>query len=216
MDAKIALGELFEIRIGDTTVRTKLLEIVSDTECIILQPTLKGVPVRAENEAVPFTFYKADGCYSFRAKMLSPFRKGGLLLCKVMRVSEIKRIQRRQYYRLPIVLNAAIYEQAEDGAEKVYRCKAKTADLSEQSVALTCFSRFEPDTSLTVEIKLSSAETVAARAKVLRCVKPLIETDPYRIVLIFTEPQENAKTLRRFIFTQQVLHRKKSSKDLDS
>ena len=209
-DEKIALGELFEIRIGEAKIRTKLLEIVSDTEMIILQPTVRGAPVRAEDENVPFTFYRPNGCYRFNARMLPPFRKGNLILCRAVRVTEVKRIQRRQCYRLPIVLDTVMV--GEEDEEKRY--KGKTIDLSEKSVALSCFTSFDPDTPLTVEIRLSETDTVVVKARVLRCVKPLKRTDPYTIVLVFTDPQAKAKVLRRYIFMQQVLHRKRS-KDTD-
>lgn len=207
-EGKFSLGELFEISIGDITVRTKLLEIVSDTEMVILQPTLKGAPVRAEDKDVPFTFYRPNGCYRFSARMFPPFRKDNLILCRAVRVTEIQRIQRRQCYRLPIVLDTVMYTE-EDG-QKTQRYKGKTIDLSEKSVALSCFTRFEPDTPLTVEIRLSESDTIVLKASVLRCVKPMKQTDPYEIVLIFTDPHEKARILRKYIFMQQVLSRKKN------
>lgn len=208
-DERMVIGELLEIRTGDTMVRTKLLEIISDTEYVVLQPTVKGAPLRAKDEDVTFTFYRPNGCCRFSARLHPPFSKGNLTVCRVERVSTITRVQRRQCYRLPIVLDVIIVNEEEEGKD-ARRCKGKTIDLSESGMALSCFESFEPDTSFIVEIRLSAAETVTVRAKVLRCIKPLRQTDPYNIVLVFTDTHEKAKMLRQYIFMQQVLKRKKN------
>lgn len=208
-EERIALGELLEIRIGDIAVRTKLQQIISDREFIVLQPTVKGVPLRVEDRDVSLTFYRSNGCYSFEARMLAPFLQGNIMLCRIMRVSEIKRIQRRQCYRLPIVLDTVMVVDEEGREEQ--RFKGKTVDISEKSVALTCFAELKEDMPLTLEIRLSGSETIVTKARVLRCTRPLTQTDPYQIVLIFTNCDEKDQGfLRRYIFKQQILMRKKS------
>jgi len=206
----VQLGELFEVEYGDISIRTKLQEIVSDTEFIVLQPTLRGVPVRAEDQDVTFTFYRSTGCYRFSARIYPPYKRGKLMLCKAVRVSEVEKIQRRLCYRLPIVLDVYLYELDEVGEPLTTRHKAKTNDLSEKSVSVSCFTAFEEETLLGVEIHLSRTEKVMLRAKVFQCHKPVQATDPYDIVLIFTNQHErNRSFLRRYIFNKQVQMRKK-------
>ena len=206
----IRLGELFEIQYEGITVRTKLQEIVTSTEFTVLQPTVKGVPLRTEDRDVTFMFYRPNGCYSFNARISSPFRAGNIMLCRVVCLSEIMRIQRRQCYRMPIVLDAFLYEMDEAGEPDERAFKGKTIDLSEKSVALSCFTAFQEDTQLAVEIRLSDTDSVRIRAKVIRIEKPLQPTDPYMIVLIFTDKYEkNRDFLRRYILRQQILLRKK-------
>jgi len=205
----IRLGELFEIQYEGIIVRTKLQEIVTSTEFTVLQPTIKGVPLRTEDRDVTFMFYRPNGCYSFNAHISSPFREGNIMLCRVECLSEIKRIQRRQCYRMPIVLDVFLYELDEEGAQGDRVFKGKTIDLSEKSVALSCFTAFQEDTLLTVEIRLSDTDSVRIQAKVLRMEKPLQPTDPHMMVLIFTEHEKNRDFLRRYILRQQILLRKK-------
>ena len=212
-DEIITLGELFEIRYGDLTVHTKLQEIVSETEFIILQPTVKGVPLQAEDRDVMFTFYRPNGCYSFNARFSPPLRKGNIMFCRVMRVSEIRRIQRRQCYRMPIVLDVSLYGLDDEGKLGIKYCRGKTKDLSEKSVTVSCFTAFEEETPLAVEISLSDVDTVMLWAKVLRSVNPQQATDPYEIVLVFTDHDEKDRAfLRRYIFRKQILLRKKIRK----
>ncbi len=209
-DEIVTLGELFEIKMKDLTVRTKLQEIISDSEFVVLQPTVKGVPARAENQDVSFTFYRPNGCFSFQARMSPPFFKDDISFCLVARVSDVEKIQRRQCYRLPIVLDALLYDEKEEGKPDKQKWRVKTIDLSEKSVAVSCFASFEEETPLFVEIRLSPKEKLTLQAKVLRCIKPDKSTDPHEVVLMFTDFKENGGAfLRRYIFRQQVQSRKK-------
>ena len=209
-DQMINVGELFEVQYGDMTIRTKLHDIISDTEFLVLQPTMKGVPMRSDDQDVIFSFYRPNGCFRFSARIGAPFRKGGILVCRTVRISEVEKIQRRLCYRLPIVLDVFLCELDGVGQPLKKRYPARTNDISEKSVAVTCFTSFAEDTPLEVEIKLSNKETVMARAKVLHCVEPDKKTDPYDIVLIFTNQQEKDRSfLRKYIFNKQVQQRKK-------
>lgn len=209
-DEMLTLGELLEVEYGDISMRTKLQEIISDTEFLVLQPTLRGVPVQADDQDAMFTFYRPNGCFRFSARIGRPFRKGGIILCRVERVSQVKKIQRRLYYRLPIVLDAYLYELDRVGEPLETRHKARTNDLSEKSVSVSCFTPFEEEIHLGVEIHLSKTEKIMLRAQVLQCHEPVKDTDPYDIVLIFTKQHEKDRSfLRRYIFNKQIQRRKK-------
>lgn len=209
-DQMINVGELFEVQYGDMMLRTKMQEIVSDTEFIILQPTLRGVPVQAEDQDVTITFYRSNGCFRFSARIHTPYRKGNLMLCRAERVSEVEKIQRRLCYRLPIVLDVFLYELDDVGEPLKTRYPARTNDLSEKSVSVSCFTLFEEEKLLGVEIHLSKTEKVMLRGKVLQCHEPVHPTDPYDVVLIFTNPHEKDQSfIRRYIFNKQIQLRKK-------
>ena len=210
----IKLGEILDLSVGNAAVRTKLQEIISDSEFVVLQPTIKGVPVRAENGEVTVTFYRSTGCYNFRAKLSEPFHKGELSLCRVARISEIKRLQRRQYYRLPIVLDLTLYDSQAEDKEDARRWRAKSINLSEKAVAISCFSTFADGTPLTLDIELMPSQIVSQPAVVLRGRPALRPTDPNEYVLLFVDQDVKAQSfLRRFIFRQQTLKRKKDKDD---
>jgi c-di-GMP-binding flagellar brake protein YcgR len=206
----LELGDLMEIHYKDMSVRTKLQEILSDTEIVVLQPTYRGVPLNdGEHEAV-ISFYRPNGCYLFKARLSPPYEKNGIRLCRVVRVSECERIQRRRYYRLPIVLDVYLYELDAVGEplDKMYR--AKSRDLSEKSIAVTCLTGFAAETPLAVEIVLSDTERVRLRSSVLKCQKLEQPRGVYDIVLLFTDYQKkDRERIRRFIYNKQVQIRKK-------
>ncbi len=207
----ITLGEILELSTGTITVRTKLQEIVSDSEFIVLQPTVKGIPVRPESEEVLFTFYRADGCYSFRARLSHSFLSGELNLCRVRRVSQITRTQRRECYRLPIVLDVMLYESQQEDEEPAKRYHGKTINLSEKGMELSSFTTFDKGAKLTAQIRLPSCETLTVQATLLNSSPPLKRTEPNKLVLLFIDHDEKDQAyIRRFILKQQVLARKRN------
>lgn len=203
------LGEILEIWDGDLILRTKLQELVSDTEFLVLPPTVKGIPLHAEHRDLKFAFYRTSGCYSFTARISSPFTLGSLRVCRVERISAVNKTQRRQYYRLPIVLDVYLYEMDDKGAMTEKRYRARTRDISEKSVAVSSFTRFDARMPLAVQIRMPDSRQLVFPATVLRCTEPFKSTDPFDIVLIFIDSQNSGALLRRFIFQQQVLLRKK-------
>jgi len=210
LDEMLNLGELLEVEYGDISMRTKLQEIISDTEFVVLQPTLRGVPVQTEDQDATFSFYRPNGCFHFTAQIGPPYRKGGIMLCRVVRVSEVEKIQRRLCYRLPIALDVYLYELDEVGEPLTTRHKAITIDLSEKSVLVSSFTPFEEETLLGVEIHLSRTEKITLRGQVLQCHEPEKDTDPYNIVLVFINQHEKDRSfLRRYVFNKQVQMRKK-------
>lgn len=199
-----------EIEAEDFRVRTKLQEVLDDGDLVVLQPTVKGVPVRTrQDEPARFTFCRPDGVYLFEALLLSTFVKANLLLCRCRPVSEISKIQRREYYRLPITLDVLIESSGEKTAErKCFKCK--TIDISENGVQLSCLTGFEKGTVFDMKIKLSRMETIEVTGEVLSCEPPLNRNEPYRMVLVFGENAVRIKArLRRYIFSQQIINRKK-------
>jgi c-di-GMP-binding flagellar brake protein YcgR len=211
----LKIGELIEIESEGLRARTKLEELSIEGDLIVMQPTVKGIPLRPpQDEPAKFSFCRQDGVYMFDALMLSAFMRGNVRLCRCKPVSEVMKVQRRQYYRLPIVLDVMMEKCGEkDGVRKRYR--SKTVDLSENAVQLTCFTGFEPGTGFSIEIRLSDKEIIGVEGKILRCVPPLDKKDPYNMVLVFEELSSRVRVrLRRYILKQQIVKRKKDINEL--
>ncbi len=208
----VKIGEIFEVEAGGVRVHTKLQEMHEDDGLVVLQPTLRGAPLRADDGVYQFAFFRPNGVYVFDARFESAFEKKGIRLCLFRRISEIKKVQRRQCYRLPIVLNVEVYEDEESKPKKY---KGKTTTLSEKSVQFTCFTRFAEDTKLTVKIFFSQTETITLKGSVLKCTEPLVKNDPYDIVILFLDSYSRHITrLSRYIFKQQIIARNKSQRSI--
>ena len=207
----LTIGELMEIKIGGDFFKTKLQELLPDSQFTVSHPTAKGMPVQLEaDEIYMLRFYRENGMYSFDARLMGQLLKGEIRLCLFQAVSSVVKVQRRRSYRLPIVLDVRLLPEGAEQGIRPKPIKAKTLNLSEHGTLLTCFTPLEPDTSAMVELKLSPTETMTLRGRVLRCEEPLHWKDPYRIVLLFTDSSEQQESeLRRYILRQQIAARKK-------
>lgn len=212
----ITIGELMEIKINNGFVKTKLQDLYPDGRFTVFHPTVKGLPVMLEmNERYTMRFYRTNGIYSFGAQLLDWYTKDNIRLCLFETQTEVIKAQRRQSFRLPIVLDVILRTEDAKEEENAPPIKAKTVDLSEHGTLLTSFTPLELDTKVIAELKLSPMETMTLRGKVLRCEKPPDKKDPYRIVLLFVGSSDRQKSnLGRFILRQQITARKKKNQEV--
>ena len=206
----VKIVEIMEIGIGDLCLRTKLQEVKEQERFTVFHPTIKGIPVPlAEGDVVNIRFYRSTGIFEFDAKVISWFVEDKLKLCMLEATTEVIKSQRRKSYRLPIVLKVLLW-RADDTSEKPKKYKAKTVDISEHGMLLTCFESFEAGTTILAEVQLGSNESRIFEAEVLRCEQPFESTDPQKTVLLFVNcSQSDRMYLGRFILKQQILERKK-------
>lgn len=212
----MTIGELMEIKIDKVFIKTKLQELSEDGRFTVFHPTIKGLPVMLETgEMFTMRFYRPNGIFTFDALLEDWYTKDDIRLCRFMSCTEVAKAQRRQSYRLPIVLDVAIRlkDAADEEADRVY--KGKTVDLSEHGMLLTCFACFPMDTEVYAELKLSPVRTIALHAKVIRCEKSAERENPHRIVLLFMGRSDRQRTeLSRYIMHQQIIARKKKNQEV--
>lgn len=201
----VRIGEIFEVRVGNVCVHTKLQEMHGDDELIVLQPTLMGKPVKSNDGIFQFSFFRPNGVYQFNARLASAYDKGDMKLCRFLLVTEMEKIQRRQYYRLPVALDVVM--ETEGDAHK-YRGISTT--LSENSVQVSCLNAIPKETRLTAKIFFSATETIVLKGMVYKCTGPLEKNGLYDIVILFADNNERHITrLSRYILKQQIIARNK-------
>lgn len=98
-----------------------ILQEVNEDSIAIGVPMIKsdGVPLR-EGEEYTFSLAHEDGLYYFQSKVLGTKMSGNVLLYLISWPVEIKRRQRRNYFRLPCNLEAnykVITEDADSSSE---------------------------------------------------------------------------------------------------
>lgn len=204
----LKIGEIFEVEAGSDRVHTKLQEMMESGEFVVLEPTIKGVPLRPQNgEQFKFSFFRPTGVYMFQAELIEPFTDKNIRLCRFRQTTETEKIQRRHCYRLPIVLDMQVLEgEGED--EKKYR--GKTITLSEKSVEFSCFAEFAEEQPLCVKIFLSKSEIITLYGNVIKFTRAENKTEPNEAVVLFSEISARYRTrMSRFIFTQQIVERNK-------
>lgn len=212
----MTIGELMEIKIEPGFTKTKLQDMYENERFSVLNPTVKGIPIRLENGGgYTFRFCRSNGVFSFEARLVNNYLQDGIRMCLFESQTEVVRSQRRQSFRLPIKLDVLLYMDSEKQEKNPATVKAKTMDLSEHGMLITSFTRVEANQKVIAELKLSPVDSIALKAKVLRCEKPLDKNDPYRIVLVFDGNSDRQKSdIGRYILQQQIVARKKNSQEV--
>lgn len=212
----ITIGELMEIKINTGFFKTKLQDLYDDGRFTVFHPTVKGLPVMIEaGDTYTLRFCRTNGMFSFDALLLDWYTKDDIRLCLFESQTEVVKAQRRQSFRLPIKLDVTLRLEEDMGNQNVPVIKAKTADLSEHGMLLTSFTSLEVDALVMADLRLSPVDTMALKAKVLRCEKPYDKKDPYRIVLLFVGGSDQQKSdIGRYILRQQIIARKKKNQEV--
>jgi len=200
-----------EMQIGEISVKTKLQDVLESGRFTVFHPTIKSVPLPlTQDDTIKICFYRSNGVFSFEAKVIDWYIKDNIKLCELEALTEVKKYQRRKSYRLPIVLTVLLRRLDGDEEEQAKVYKAKTVDISEHGMLLSCFHSFPDGTPISAEIKMPDMEKRLFKTEVLRCQTPFKDTDPHNIVLLFLNCSEHDRAyLARFIMRQQIIARKK-------
>jgi len=207
----IKIGEILELVLDDGAVKTKVQDIDGD-EFTVLRPTFRAVPVHFESgEIYPVRFYRPDGIYKFGVRVLSQSEHQGVRLCRMQAVTEVEKSQRRQYFRLPIVMPVIMrpLEEADESApKKAY--KGKTIDISERGTLVDSFTLFPKDALLDIDIDMLGLISRHIKARVFKSMESASKKEPHRMVLLFEDYGDRDRAyLGRFILRQQIMQRKK-------
>jgi hypothetical protein len=203
----VRIGEILEVEVGKLHVHTKLQEYLGDGEFLAQPPTLRGAPLRNGEGILRFSYFRPEGMYVFEAEKRGELVKDGIKLCRYKQTSEITKIQRRQYYRMPISIDVLMVSQTDN---RQYKCK--TITLSENSVHLSCYTLLALDTPVCVKIPVSARETIPMPGKIIKSMEPTINSNPFEMVVLFEEFAKFRPRLARFVFTQQIIARNRRQK----
>ncbi len=210
-DEIVTVGENMEMQLGEMSMKTKLQDVLGSGRFTVFHPTIKSVPLPlTKDDTVKMCFYRPNGVFSFEARIVDWYIKEQIKLCELEAQTKVEKYQRRKSYRLPIVLSVTLkrLDGNEEEQAKVY--KAKTVDISEHGMLLSCFHSFPDGASISAEIKMPEMEDRVFKTEVLRCETPFVDTDPHNIVLMFLNCSEQDRAyLARFIMRQQIIARKR-------
>lgn len=103
--------------------RTLVEEYAGDTEFTLLAPMYKAMPYPfGDNDVVDLIYTVHDDenvphAFTFRAKTTGRFREGDLAYLKILRISDVEKLQRRGFYRLHYVADMFFEIIPEDDQE---------------------------------------------------------------------------------------------------
>ncbi len=217
MDIKISdllkIGDHIEIEIdnGESFLKMKsnVVSVVSDDRISVAMPIYKGklYPISV-GQIVNIVFTKANkGRIYFPAEALDRMEKGNLKILVVKKISDLKSFQRRNFFRLNIILNMNL-EIIEKGV-LVKTIPAITKDISGGGLRVIAKEKLSKHTIVKCKITLDN-EVVEPFGEVVRCDPQPDSIIKYDLGISFTAIDEHIRSkIISFIFKNQRKLRKK-------
>jgi len=210
------IGEIMDLNIGDIVARAKIERLMEPDEFIIGYPTYRLVPVALDKfEPVYFSFMRNNGIFAFSAVLEEEFFIEGLRYCRFRAITPVIRKQRRDAFRLPIVLRASVKileEEEEENGEQQEEAKAipaRTINLSETGVLFTIPHPMTKGMRFTILIRLSERDILKLNAKVVWAEQDEQIRGDYKIAAQFDHTGKRGQIyLRKYILKQQIIERR--------
>lgn len=158
-----------------------------------------------EGQKISIFFYRDEGAYQFYAEVIEQ-TKANITTFIIKPIGEIQRIQRRNYYRLPVVKNVVLEKQHND---KLLKLQCVSKDLSGGGIKVICNDELEQGENVKIDLYLYENQSITIDGEVVRTI---IDSDSggYEVGIRFKEiNQTNEDKIFAFIFEKQRLLRKK-------
>ena len=201
--------------------KTVIWEILADGTFVVAIPSNKGIPMLLhEGDVIYLIFYRDTGRYMIQAKAKGFVKKDDVRYARLEQISQPKKSQRREYYRLPIRLKVAICKYSEDrtlvlhdesdgyfeAPEIVFMETAEIKDLSVTGAALDAKRQYDVKEKFLLEIHLDESE----KGKPLKVVAEAVrisytpDSKKYRIGVHFLGQDAGAiEFLSKYVVAKQ-------------
>lgn len=208
-------GDKVTIRYGEDESYTSIVQSINENGEITTYAPLdeKKILTLKPNDTAVLSFVRPDAQYEFDAVVKKRYRQRDINFIEFVPTSEYRRIQRRQYYRLKISLDAyvRVIRQGDEGDGEDEWIKMHTVDISGQGMQLKSYEAIPDHSILDCVICLDEEKTIRVKGE----VKEVYETEegpiPYRLRIYFFEiTEQQKKEIIQFIFKKQMEMRAKA------
>lgn len=205
------LGERLEVYIDDTLYYSDLQDISADDE-IMLSPLQIGQRVyyHPPGTQMEIVFFRPDARYAFPAMLNQVVRRGktGLTLISVKPLALPRREQRREDFRVPVLLKVRLRPTEQSLMDVSVRPpflaqNGITVDLSCGGVQVRAEHLAELETQLYIDLVIDG-EYFTLLACVKRVIPPIQTGQMGAMAMAFIDPPKHAAThIRRFLLARQ-------------
>lgn len=168
------IGDAIEIKRGDKKYRTIVERQISDDTILIYTPIEKGrVLLVSEKEIIEVVFVVLDSkkgkydVYSFSSIVSGRELRDRIPMLRLQAIGNVKKIQRRDFYRLNIVKPLLIEKLEGEGSVEII-----TKDISAGGLMAVSPMQLKKDDEYLVYVNIFAEAPVVLSARVLSC-------DPY-------------------------------------
>lgn len=158
-----------------------------------------------DGQKISIFFYRDSGVFQFFAEVIEQNKKD-MVTFSIKPTSELKKIQRRNYFRLPVVMKVVIERKQED---EILTIECVTKDLSGGGIKAVCNKETKEGEVIKTNLYLNEKDVITLESSVVRVIKDKT-TNAYELGIAFKNiEQTNEDKIFAFIFEKQRLLRKK-------
>ncbi len=218
---KLSAKETVHLMYGKGKYYSSIIhEITKEGRLIIYTPEEEIIKMSlSKMEEIIICFNREDAQYQFTAVIERQYYEGQLELTELRQVSEIKRIQRREYYRLKKVLPVKVRLYTADDDDK-YRddqskkgerswTKAFTVDISADGVRICSKIKWQVESIIEIILSLDGV-TFRLKGKILGVKESVDDSQVYLARAKFLDiDKQQRDIIIRYIFKEQLELRSK-------
>lgn len=180
---------------------SQIVDIIDNNNFIILSPFYKGnvIELQAGDELIVNLTHE-NGIYFFLGLVIDIINEEGRAYYSVKVSSDIKKLQRREHFRLEITV-PIVYQYITDN-DKDIQGQGVTKDVSGGGLKFVSSSEIKVGQSLDIFVRFSQELEIKTSAKVIRCSRAGHEK--YDISILFGQLSFGKReTLIKYIFNLQ-------------
>lgn len=207
------IGERLEIELMDRIIGTNKKQLVSQVMDIINDHTMFIATPIHHNVFFPISigtaikikyFQKNTGMYVFTAEVIGRKNIQEISYIKIKKTSGITRAQRRNFFRLEVLLNAQIKKlKPHDNEGKLIHVRTK--DISGGGTRVISKEELEVNSVVEMRIEIDKDKApIIVQGKVIRCERYVASDFDYDSAIVFVNINEKVRAqIIAFIFDYQ-------------
>lgn len=201
----LAIGDRLDIYINEELYKSQIEDIVSDDILIISHPMKKMSYIRiAVNDEMQLLCNKDSGVLGFTGILVQKVSEDNFHQLMVKITSSLSKVQRRDFFRLPISLKIGIIlsDFYDETREVIYTV---TKDISAGGVCVWFNKHISLGTKLFCKIKIDNGDDVVLKATVVRVDVVSEPQGRYSLGIRFNNYDEKIRQrIIRFLFDSQI------------
>lgn len=203
-------GERIELEVNEgekaDQYLSKVEEVIDENTFVITRPVANDTyTYLSVGQVIRVMYYRKEALYYFDAEVVDRIKSDENVSAKLNIISDRYKLQRRNYYRLnimvPTVLTAFI---ASGGKVEKYTKKYDTIDISGGGLKINSERQMDTDTEIRLFVHISGIEHEEVTGKVVRSITSQKDSNLYEIAVEFTDISTNVRqAIIRYIFAKQ-------------
>jgi len=213
----VKLGTRFELYVNgieenqmNTIYISQLEEVIDSNHIIISAPIHEGFVIFVSiGSNIEVVFFDGKGLYTFKGIVRDRGRKGNILVLTVEIVSEITKIQRREFFRFEWVANVKfrVVKDKHGSYQKgeTQFINALTRDISGGGIGIITNVKQSMGDIVELELELEEGQTISALGQIVRSVIYDNDLTKYDVGIMFYDinPKDRERIIK-FIFSKQI------------